>query len=129
MAEFLVPIDICNSALDYNGADKIASINPPDNSARADVCAREYDKLRVAELQRNVWTFATRKAPLRAVDVNTYMLVPAAYVAGDAYPQGSIVLYQNTIYISAQYVPANTAPGTPNEAFWWVYYGPLTAIP
>ena len=127
MAEFLTPYDIANRALDYNGADPIITFS--DNSARAAVCARNYDKARVAELRRNVWVFATRKAPLRAVDINTYMVEVTAYNAGDTYPQGSLVTYLNVTYISAQYVAAGVAPGTPNEAFWWVYFGPLTATP
>ena len=127
MAAYLTPIDIANSALDYNGADPIVAFT--DNSARAAIVSREYDKLRDTELRRNVWVFATRKAPLRAVDINTYMVEVTAYNAGDTYPQGSLVTYLNVTYISAQYVAAGVAPGTPNEAFWWVYFGPLTATP
>ena len=127
MAAFLTPIDIANDALDYNGADPILAFT--DNSARAAVCSRNYDKLRDDELRRNVWAFAIRKAPLRAVDVTTYFVQPVAYNATDEYPQGSIVTQSNVTYISAQYVPANTPPGTPNEVFWWVYFGPLTAEP
>ncbi len=33
------------------------------------------------------------------------------------------------IYVSQQYVPLATAPGTPNEAFWTIYFGPKTAVP
>ena len=124
---YLTPIDISNSALDYNGADPIVAFT--DNSTAAAIVSREYDKLRDAELRRNVWAFAIRKAPLRAVDVTTYLLEPETYNPAKSYVQGSIVTLNNVIYISAQFVNMNTPPGTPNEAFWWVYYGPLTATP
>jgi hypothetical protein len=56
-------------------------------------------------------------------------LVPEAFDATETYPQGSIVSYSNTIYFAAQAVPANTTPGAPNEAYWTVYFGPLTVTP
>ena len=46
-----------------------------------------------------MWAFAIRKAPLRAVDVTTYVVEPIAYSPTDEYPQGSIV--------TASMVPVN----------------------
>jgi hypothetical protein len=39
-----------------------------------------YGKVREAELERNVWTFATRRTTLRAIDANTMLLAPALWV-------------------------------------------------
>lgn len=127
MAEYLTPVDIGNRALDHCGVPPIVAFT--DDSKGADRVKSVYDKLRIAELRRNIWRFSIRKAAIRAVDTTTMFLVPEAFDATETYPQGSIVSYSNTIYFAAQAVPANTTPGTPNEAFWTVYFGPLTVTP
>lgn len=127
MAEYRVPIDIANRALDHCGVPRIVAFT--DDTKAADATNSIYDKARTAELRRNVWGFATRKVALRVVDTSTMFLVPAAWGSTAAYPQGSIISYSNTIYIAAQYVPANTTPGSPNEAYWTVYFGPQTVTP
>lgn len=127
MAEYLTPIDIANRALDHCGVPNITAFT--DDSKGADRTNAVYDKLRIAELRRNVWRFAVRKTALRAIDVNTMFLVPAAWSASAVYPQGSIVSYNNTFWFADQYVPANTAPGASNEAYWTVYFGPQTVTP
>ena len=124
---YLQPLDIANRALDHIGATPITSFTQDVKAAQR--VSSVYDKVRDAELRRNVWRFAIRKVALRAVDTTTVFLVPSAYVAADTYPQSSIVTFNNITYISAQYVPINTPPGNPNEAFWWVYFGPLTVQP
>lgn len=127
MAEYLTPIDIANRACDHCGVPPIASFT--EDSKAADRIAAVYDKLRIAELRRNVWVFAVRKTALRAVDVDTMFLVPAAWSSSAVYPQGSIVSYDNIFWFADQYVPANTTPGTANEAYWTVYFGPQTVTP
>lgn len=127
MAEYRTPIDIANRALDHCGVPPIVAFT--DDSKGADRVNSVYDKLRIAELRRNVWRFSIRKAALRAVDTTTMLLVPEAFDATETYPQGSIVSCSNTIYFAAQAVPANTTPGAPNEAYWTVYFGPLTVTP
>ena len=124
---YQIPLDIANRALDHIGATPITSFTQDVKAAQR--VSSVYDKVRDAELRRNVWRFAIRKVALRAVDTTTVFLVPSAYVAADTYPQSSIVTFNNITYISAQYVPINTPPGNPNEAFWWVYFGPLTVQP
>lgn len=124
---YFTPLDVANRALDHVGSTPITSFTQDCKAAQR--VSTVYDKVRLAELRRNVWRFAIRKVALRAVDVTTMFLVPAAYVSGDTYPQGSIVTYNQITYIASQYVPAATAPGTPNEAYWWVYFGPLTVTP
>jgi hypothetical protein len=127
VAEFSVPLDIGNRAVTHCGLPLLTSFT-------ADVKASElvnavYDKLRAAELRRNVWRYSIRKTALRAVDTTTMFLIPGAYVSADTYPMGSIVTSGGTFYFAAQYVPAATAPGTPNEAYWTVYFGPKTVTP
>lgn len=127
MAEYLTPVDIANRALDHCGVPNIAAFT--DDSKGADRTKSVYDKLRVAELRRNVWRFSIRKAALRAIDITTMFLVPEAFDATETYPQGSVVSSNNTIYFAAQAVPAAITPGAPNEAYWTVYFGPLTVTP
>lgn len=127
MAEFSTPIDIANRACDHCGVPRITSFT--DNVKPADATNSVYDKLRTAELRRNVWRFSVRKVALRAVDTTTMFLVPAAWASSSVYPQGSIISYNGVFYIADQYVPAGTIPGTPNEAYWTVYFGPKTVTP
>lgn len=127
MAEYLTPIDIANRALDHCGVPSIAAFT--DDAKGADRTNSVYDKLRIAELRRNVWGFSIRKTALRAVDTSTMFLVPAAWSSSAVYPQGSIVSYSNTFFFASQYVSANVAPGAPNEAYWTVYFGPQTVTP
>lgn len=127
MAEYLTPIDIANRALDHCGVPPIVSFT--DDSKGADRTNSVYDKLRVAELRRNVWSFAVRKTALRAIDSDTMFLVPAAYDAAKTYPQGSIVSHSDNFWFAGQYVPVSTTPGAPNEAYWSIYFGPQTVTP
>jgi hypothetical protein len=50
-----------------------------DDSKAASAVSFCYDKLREAELRRNVWVFSIRKAALRPVDTTTKLLAPAAW--------------------------------------------------
>lgn len=127
MAEYRVPVDIANRACDHCGVPRIVAFT--DDVKAAAATNSIYDQLRTAELRRNVWVFAVRKVALRVIDVNTMFLVPGAWSSTAVYPQGSIVSYNNLFWFAGQYVPANTIPGTPNEAYWAVYYGPQTATP
>ena len=56
---FASPEDICNRGLEIVGAAPITSFG--DGSRNANICAAAYDKYRLAELWRNVWTFACRR--------------------------------------------------------------------
>jgi hypothetical protein len=127
VAEYLTPIDIANRALDHCGVPRITAFT--DDAKGADSTSSVYDKLRIAELRRNVWRFAIRKTAIRAIDTTTMVLVPASFDATKTYPQGSIVASGNLVYIALQAVPANTTPGAPNEVYWAVYFGPMTVTP
>lgn len=127
MAEYRTPVDIANRALDHCGIPSIVAFT--DDAKGADRTSAVYDKLRVAELRRNVWRFSIRKTALRAINTDTMFLVPAAYSASQTYPQGSIVSYSNTFYFADQYVPVSTPPTVANEDYWTVYFGPQTVSP
>ena len=60
MSRFLTPVDIANRALQHLGAKRInTTYGFTEDSRNASEIASCYDKLRRAELQRNVWTKAT----------------------------------------------------------------------
>lgn len=123
MAAFTSKVDIGNRALQHCGADRISSFT--ETSKRASEISFVYDKVRVAELEENVWTFATRRATLRAVDTTTMLLSPALWVQGTTYYRGSIVADQNgNLWISN--IPNNTGNDPLLSNYWEPYFGPLT---
>jgi hypothetical protein len=69
---FTTPLDIVNRALQHCGRRRIFSFT--DLTDNAQEMAFLYDKLRRAELRRNVWTFATRRTVLRPIDFTTMTL-------------------------------------------------------
>jgi hypothetical protein len=128
MGTYETPVDIANSALDEVGADPITSLT--QDATRAAVVARNIDKMRQAELRRNIWRFSVRKAPLRTIDVNTMFAVWATYNPAKTYVAGSIVDGADARpYVARGQVPLATPPGYPNELFWDLYFGPVTAEP
>lgn len=58
-------IEVCNHALTKLGADRITGLTDESKGARA--IAAVYDRLLAAELQRNRWTFAMKRASLPAL--------------------------------------------------------------
>lgn len=84
-----------------------------------------YDKLRQAELQRNTWTFSTRRVILRPVDSTTFLLVPNAWNPGTNYSQGSIVTDSNGVMWSST-IPNNLNNDPVKTVVWEQYFGPLT---
>lgn len=126
MAEFLSPVDIANRALQHCGSNPIdPTLGFSENSQRAAECAFAYGKLRRAELQRNLWTFATRRTPIRKVDSNTMLLKPALYVASTTYFAGSIVQDQSGTLWSSR-IRNNLGNDPQNSpSAWEPYFGPL----
>lgn len=123
MAAFTSKTDIGNRALQHVGADRISSFT--EDSKRASEVAFVYDKVRVAELQRNVWTFATRRASLRAIDTTTMLLSPAVWMQGTTYFRGSIVADAlGNLWISN--IPNNAGNDPLLTNYWEPYFGPLT---
>jgi hypothetical protein len=66
-------IEICNLALAHLGdTATVASIDPPEGSAQAEHCATFYPIARDAMLELHNWKFATRRAQLAQLDVETW---------------------------------------------------------
>lgn len=122
MTDFQTPVDIANRGLQYLGASRITSFT--QNSKNAAAMAFVYDKLREAELRRNIWKFSLRSAILRAIDTDTRLLTLTDWSVATAYITGDIVVYAGRKWIT----PENTTgdipgePGTP----WLTYAGPQT---
>lgn len=123
---FQTPVDIANRALQHCGVERIdATIGFAEESKNARETSFVYDKVRRAELRRNVWRFAIRNTVLRALDTTTMLLAPAMWVAGTTYFVGSIVSDQyGTAWISR--VPDNLGNDPLNSLTWEQYFGPLT---
>lgn len=128
MTAFRAPVDIGNRSAQHIGVPRMdVVLGFADTSSRAagemSFC---YDKLREAELQRRVWTFATRRQVLRAVDVSTMRIQPALYSQTTTYFHGSIVADQSgNIWISRISNNLNNDPLL--SSYWEPYFGPLTA--
>lgn len=123
---FLNPVDICNRAAQHCGVSRISDFT--ENSLQAGEFSFVYDKLRRAELRRNVWAFATRRAALRPVQQNTMFLTPTMWSSATTYGWGAIVSDSaNTLWQSRAQDNLNNAPG--NSSQWDVYCGPLTVQP
>lgn len=119
---FLDSLDIANRSLQLIGASQIGDIN--EDSKNNTETAFAYDKVRRAELRRNVWRFAIRKAVLRAIDDTTMILVPSLYDATKTYLPGSIVADANgQAWISMEPDNVNNTPG--DTDVWDMYFGPL----
>jgi hypothetical protein len=126
MPEFLTPTDIGNRALQHCGAEMMDPFKGfTEDSKQALQVSFVYGKLRRAELERNVWTFATRRAALRAIDTATMLLVPTLWAPATAYFRGSIVNDgTGTLWISRFQNNLGNQPQTTNS--WEPYFGPLT---
>lgn len=123
-AEYLDSLDIANRACQLLGVEQIDS--PTEDSSRNKELSLAYGKLRRAEMRRNVWRFAVRKAALRALDGDTLTLAPAPYDSSKTYLAGEVAKDQNgQVWISVSADNQGNAPGGNNEA-WESYYGPLT---
>lgn len=123
--DFLVPLDIANRALQHCGATRITSFDQDHKNADAvDFC---YDKLRRAELRRNVWRYAIRKCILRPIDPDTTLaLVPSAWDVTKAYPVGAIVLFSGVLYSAVRATAVAQSPET-TPASWDRYFGSVVA--
>ena len=126
---FLVPIDIANRALQHCGATRIdPALGFNEQSKNASETSFCYDKLREAELRRNVWRFAIRRAVLRSIDLTTMRLTPALWVSSTSYFVGSIVSDQTgQAWISNIQNNLNNQPES--STTWDEYFGPMTVMP
>jgi len=62
-------VEICNAALSLIGdASKVTSIDPPDGSSQAALCARFYAQARDSVLEAGQWSFAMRRVDGEPLD-------------------------------------------------------------
>ncbi len=124
---FQSDVDIGNRALQHCGLPRMdAVLGFSEQSQRASEVSFAYGKVKQAELGRNIWTFATRRAALRPLDVNTVLLAPTMWVVGTTYFRGSIVSDQ-TGFLWISKIPNNTGNQPQNSYTWEPYFGPMTA--
>jgi hypothetical protein len=126
MSEFRLDVDIANRALQHCGANRLGSSGFSENSKNASETQFCYGKLREAELRRNVWTSACRRALLRAIDTTTMLLTPSLYAEGTTYFVGSIIRDQYSNYwISTIRDNLANDPLT-STGYWDPYFGPMS---
>lgn len=124
------PVDICNRALQLNGVARISgrAWPPTEDSQNAAACYFVYDKLREAELRRNVWATAIRRAVLRPLDVTSMWLNPPVWDVATVYNAGSIVGDNDgRLWQSGSTYNIGSAPG--QTAAWYPYFNTLMATP
>src|SRR5688500_1129701 len=120
---FLDSLDIANRSCDHLEQTHIEAVD--EDSRKNTLLANAYDKLRPAELRRNVWTFAKRKVALRPVDSTTTPLVPEEWDEGVTYPVGAVVKDTNgALWTSTLAGNAGNEPGS--TTVWDQYFGPMT---
>ena len=86
---FTIPLDILNLSLVSLGQPREGSYT----AGKIPELVFAYDKLRAAELERNLWRFATKRVLLRAIGVDTVMWTPAVWAAGVAQAAGMVLSY------------------------------------
>lgn len=120
---YLDSLDIANRSCQHIGCQRIASIN--EDSLQNTEISAAYDKIRTAELRRNVWRFATRRSILRPVTPTTLLLAPRPWAVNVLYMPGAIVSDANgDLWISTQ--PENIGNAPIDSSVWEQYFGPLT---
>ncbi len=128
MAEYQKREDIVNRGLQIIGVPRIDKL--ADSNLNATEANASYDKVRKAELRRNLWTFATRTACLRALDTTSRFLTFEAYAAGTTYAANYVVSYLNMNWVSNYPGNVGNTPGTDitsGQQAWSPYFGPQTA--
>lgn len=130
-SSYQTPLDIANRGLQLVGAPTITSFSDASRNAyEVNLC---YDKLRQAELSRNVWRFAVRRATLSPLSGSTLLLAPQLFSTTQTYPKGAIVQdgngqwWQSLVAGNVGRTPGVFAIGQP--ATWGPYAGPVTADP
>lgn len=122
MKSFQDSLDIANRALDHCGHPPILTIG--EESKAYELVSRVYDKLRQAELQRNLWRFSRKKAFLRPLSSTCRLLAPHAWVEGETYLPGSIVADTNgDLWISFEPDNQGNEPGV--SPVWDAYFGQM----
>jgi hypothetical protein len=85
-------VDICNLALAHLGdSATVASINPPEGSAQAEMCQRFYPIARDSLLEMHNWGFATRRKPLAQLNNTSKQWKYAYIIPGDMQTALSVI--------------------------------------
>ncbi len=125
MADFENSTDIANRALQHVGGTRIDALT--DDSKNAAAVAFCYDKLRRAELRRNVWRFSIRRAILRPIDEDSRLLTGVAWAVGTSYGVGAIVTRDGRLW-QTSVTSTGEAPGADGSP-WDIYCGTMTIQP
>lgn len=124
------PTDIGNRALQLLGLPHIGSFG--DLSLGAVEVSLAYDKIREAELQRNMWTFSTRRCILRPLSTSSAAITFPAYNAATTYHGGAVVTYNGLLWYSLIDNNIGNTPGTfpaTGPLKWDYYFGTTVAQP
>lgn len=121
---FSTQVDIANRACQHCGVDRIADFN--EDSVQASEISFNYDKLRRAELRRNVWVFSIKRAALRPVlQGQTMLLNPVLWSSTTTYGLGAIVAdTAGYLWQSMAQDNLNNVPDSSED--WDSYCGPMT---
>src|SRR5271166_276773 len=121
-------LDIINQALIYSERPIVSG--PSEFSEEAFRMNLAYHRIREFELQRNLWTFATRRAYLYPMTTSTVSVTWPAYAGGTTYSRGLVVSYQGQNWASMVDGNIGNTPGTAptyGRYPWEVYTGPNVA--
>lgn len=125
---FTTDIDIANRALQHCGVPRIVAFT--DSSRQAAETGFCYDMLRVAELRRSTWRFATRRAMLRPLTTTSLRVLAPVYDAAVSYAAGRLAQTSDGTYWLCMVANTGQTPGTMTRglpAYWAQYFGPLVA--
>src|SRR5579859_1708173 len=146
---FKQPVDIANRALQHCGAALISTLQDDDKGAAA--VSQCYSGLRDAELRRNTWTFAIKRAVLYPINtpitgltnpttdfpsnanatgsLPTMEFVPNSWSATEVYQFGSIIAHNGNIWVSTIPANVNQEPGAAGITTWDTYFGSMNVQP
>ena len=130
MPAIKTPLDLASRALQHVGARRLDAADTTVAlwAADTDLGASEtyfvYDKVRQAELRRNIWRFSTRRCALRPIAASTSLVIFGTWSAGTA-SAGDIVLDSNgNPWIAL--ASTTVQPGPTAWPAWEEFAGPQT---
>lgn len=107
-------VDICNLALSHLGdVANVASIDPPDGSVQAGLCARFYPIARDSMLETHTWSFAVKRQSLSLVDYETSSWDYAYAVPSDAMTVIAVQPAETEDDYSTRFAPSDTLVAGP----------------
>jgi hypothetical protein len=108
-------VDIANLALAHLGdSATVASLDPPEGSAQAELCAIFYPIARNALLESHNWKFSIRRVTLAALSVDSYEWAFAYAAPSDAIRLLSVLPPGASATDSSQPYDTESAPGGEN---------------